>query len=143
MLYLSKVAVGILRQSIHFLRLPRPVGRSLSLPRVPCLRHQNKPIIPRPRKPQQSLKKYDCLPRLLGDGHLALLGFERAWTSSQLLSTSTPSQTQALPLFLHFSMAAKSHTYLFRSSPLQRAERMFGSSRWPIIHVRAAVTAET
>lgn len=100
MLYSSEVAAGVLRQSIHFLllQLLRPARRCL-LPRVLCLQHQNEPIITRCRKPQQSLKKCDCLQRLLGDSHMALLDFERTRTPPQLLSTATPSQTRALPLF--------------------------------------------
>lgn len=132
---------------------------------LPCLWHENEPIVTRCRKPQWSREKYDCLPRLLGDGHLMLLGFERTWTPPQLLSTSTPSQRRAFPLFscshgcplispwlpkeMHPQSQSQSPpplpfilTYLFRSSPLQGTEGIFGNSRWVIIHVRAAVTAE-
>lgn len=89
MSYLSKVAVGIQWQSIHFF-LPQllRLARKSHIPRVPCLRCQNKPIITRSRKPQQSLKKYDCLLRLLGNGCLILLGFKKPWTLPQLLPSS-------------------------------------------------------
>lgn len=166
MLYLSEVAAGILWQSIHFLlpQLLRPARRSLlhrasvsvALERVNRHALQEAPVVP------WEIWLFAASPwRRASDIARFWKNMDSAAITVNLHAiseTSVPSFLLLSWLSLNFSMAAKRNaprpqsqsppplpfilTYLFRSSPLQGTEGIFGGSRWVIIHVRAAVTAE-